>query len=377
MLMLLCSPSVLDGTGEVNPTLVAALIQAAESGHLVGLVSNHPKPVWFGQFFDGSKVAFAQVRGRQSGAFIQSLAGQYSLRPYDVLALAANDTDVHMGKNAGALLLAAGWANSDLVNRLGIRVEDAGQFEEVLGLVTAWPGQWWYAGDTPSLAIHALADLSTYGKSVDQQVFAQKLTATVKHGGSRLQALLSITARSLLMDGVGAQKDLLWGVYPSSNSTNLDEEILSEFTHRLRTTVSRVRFAKPGEPLFIRHWPSQKRSSGGAVNRADPSEQLQTVHLNPVYQRTLAGRHVIVLDDCVTYGVSFAVASGLLIKAGAAKVSGIALGKFGNKLNQYAISINSDPFQAVPAGKFSWSHHGPFPGSSHGSVQTSLQALVP
>jgi hypothetical protein len=179
------------------------------------------------------------------------------------------------------------------------------------------------------------------------------------------------------MDGVGAQKDLLWGVYPSSNSTNLDEEILSEFTHRLRTTVSRVRFAKPGEPLFIRHWPSQKRSSGGAVNRADPSEQLQTVHLNPVYQRTLAGRHVIVLDDCVTYGVSFAVASGLLIKAGAAKVSGIALGKFGNKLNQYAISINSDPFQAVPAGKFSWSHHGPFPGSSHGSVQTSLQALVP
>ena len=47
-------------------------------------------------------------------------------------------------------------------------------------------------------------------------------------------------------------------------SANNDSEVLSDFTHRLRTTVSRVRFAERNQPLFIRHAHSIKRSMAKA-----------------------------------------------------------------------------------------------------------------
>src|SRR5690348_4308907 len=99
------------------------------------------------------------------------------------------------------------------------------------------------------------------------------------------------------MDGFGSELNLVWGVYPSSSSGNDDREILSDFSHRLRTTISRSHFCKKGQPLFIRHTASPKRSYGGGGNRTDPSGQMETIHLNPFYaeNKRLVGKHVIVL----------------------------------------------------------------------------------
>ena len=52
-----------------------------------------------------------------------------------------------------------------------------------------------------------------------QEAFAAKVVGTIKGGGSRLQALLVVTARSLLMDGVAGRANLMWGFYPSAAST--------------------------------------------------------------------------------------------------------------------------------------------------------------
>lgn len=379
MLIVMTSPDAVLKNGKPDPQIVQVLIDAKAAGNPVGLISNHGEPAWFPGVFGASGVQFLQSRGRQSGGIVSENAKKFTLNPFDALVLAVKDEDVQMGKNGGAILVAAGWSSAPQVAALGIRVDGAAQLQEIIHLMVGWAGQWWYSGDAARYKVRALSDLSTMGKDVTQQSFAKRLTATVKGGGARLNALLAVTSRSLLMENVHKQKGLLWGVYPSSNSANDDDEILSDFTHRLRTTVSRVQFSKREKPLFLRHSPSPKRSSGGGGDRTDPSSQILTAHLNPFYKESnrLVGKHVIVVDDCTTYGVSFAVAAALLRKAGAASVTGVALGKFGNQLRYYEIDINSDPFQPVVNGGFTVAEPSWFAGASSGVAQQVLLNLIP
>jgi hypothetical protein len=282
-----------------------------------------------------------------------------------------------MGKNGGAVLVAAGWSNDPAVKALGISVTNAAQLLETFDLISAWTGKWWFVGDGAKYRVRALADLSTINKDQPQTVFAERVKNTVKGGGARLAALAAVTSRSLLMDG-SKTKGQVWGIFPSSASHNDDTDVLSDFSHRLRTTVSRVRYAERGAPLFIRHAPSSKRSSGGSSDRTDPTEQIKTLHLNPFYRASnrLRGKNAIVIDDCTTYGVSFGVAAAFLRKAGAASVTGIALGKFGNQLRHYDIDILSDPFKPVPQSAFKVISATHFASNTSGVTQQALQALI-
>ena len=83
------------------------------------------------------------------------------------------------------------------------------------------------------------------------------------------------------------------------------------------------------------------------------------------------------IDDCTTYGISFAVASAFLIAAGARSVNGIALGKFGNQLGYYEIELATDPFQPVAANGFKIVKQGSFAGKTDSTAQKILQALIP
>lgn len=192
-----------------------------------------------------------------------------------------------------------------------------------------------------------------------------------------LAALLAVTARSLLISNIDQAPDLLWGVYPSSGNTAGTDEVLTDFTHRLRTTTSRVRYAKAGEPLFIRHTASEKRSANKGGDRTDPTGQISTLHLNPYYKGKIRGRNIIVIDDCTTYGVSFGVAAAFLRKAGANSAHGIALGKFGNQLSYYDIALNSDPFAPIPSGQFELKQMSHFSGNTDNTAQQVLQGLIP
>jgi hypothetical protein len=369
------SPGAVLVKGAPDPGIVKMLRAIAGKGHPVGLVSNHAKPAWFDASFAGSYVQFLQQIGRQSGKVVSVNTAHFKLKPYDALVLAGTNEDVQMGKNGEAVLIAAGWSDVPQVRSLGIRVNDASELGAMIDLTENWQGHWWFSMDNSEYRVRALADLSQYNKPVSQQEFSAKLTTTVKKGGPHLTALLAVTARSLLMDG--SQPNLLWGVYPSSHSDNQDAEVLSDFTHRLRTTVSRVQYCKKGEPLFIRHTPSLKRSAGGA-SRLDPSNQLLTMHLNPIYKGSaLRGKNVIVVDDCTTYGASFGVASAFLHKAGAASVTGVALGKFGSQMHEFDISITGDPFAPLSSAGFAFQTPAPAVGKTSGVTQQILLKLIP
>lgn len=379
MLLILTSPAAVLRAGVPDPQLIKVLTDAKAAQHPVAVISNHTQPDWFAAAFGTSGVQFLQTPGRQSGAIISLNAQKFGLNPFDALVLAVKDEDVQMGKNGGAILVAAGWATSTQVKALGIQIQSPQELADIIALTQGWAGKWWYSGATPHYSVHALSDLSQYYKAPSQAEFAKRLTDTVKHGGARLNSLLTVTARSLLIDGFGSQSNLVWGVYPSSSSANDDNEVLSDFTHRLRTTVSRVRLCRRGEPLFIRHTPSPKRSHGAGGDRTDPSDQVRSIHLNPYYKSSnrLKDKHVVVIDDVTTYGVSFGVAAALLRKAGAHAVTGVALGKFGNQLRAYDIDIQSDPYQPIPAGKFKVVDSTTFPGATNAVSQQVLQALIP
>jgi len=372
MIIVLSSPKTVQAYSDNS--LIDSLKDIQLDSHPVGLISNHTEPDWFSAAFDNTNVVFAQFRGRQSGAVIKQIADHYKMEPYNVLVLAGGDEDLRMGKNGGAIVIGAGWCNNRYVRSIGIAAKNADDLKEIVRLTAGWPGNWWYSGSGPTYDIRALADLSTHYTPDDQAQFAKELTSAVKVGGSKLNSLLAITARSLLIDGFGEESGLLWGVYPSSKSLNNDTDVLSEFTHRLRTTVSRVQYSKIGEPLFWRHTPSVKRSAGGSSDRNDPTDQIETIHINPFYKGKIQGKHVVVVDDCTTYGVSFAVATAFLKKAGARKVTGIALGKFGNQLKHRDIEIDSDPF--MPVTKFTFGLTDYFTATTSDDTRYDLTQLV-
>src|SRR5690554_4620316 len=378
MSIIVTSPSFFFDNGNPLVPVIQALAQLSQKNP-VYVVSNHAEPDWFDKCFAGSNVSFMRGYGRQSGNIIDLITTtHHGATSHDVMVLASNKVDLQMGKNGKALLIAAGWAQHPAITDLGIKVSSAQELVDMIDIATAWTGKWWFSGSGGSYDIKALSDLSGFYQSAAQTQFAKDLTDTVKNGGAKLNALLAITSRSLLKDGVENVGDLVWGVYPSSSSNNLDDEILSDFTHRVRTSVSRVRYAKRGEPLFIRHTHSVKRSQSPSSNRFDPSNQVMTLHLNPFYKTKgrLKGKNVYIIDDCTTYGASFGVASAFLKAAGAASVTGIALGKFGNQLHEFNISINSDPFQPVPHDEFSFTQPQILNGTNHPGNQEQLRSIL-
>jgi hypothetical protein len=346
MIVLLLSPASLSGSAKITKQIDETLARLVGPNVAVCVVSNHSKPVWFDERLGGTDVEFIQVHGRQSGGIVRDVAKAAEVATSDVFVLVASNDDLRMAKNGNAIVLSAQWIPESPTGHLGIDVANPVELELIVRVSSDWPGGWWYEGDGDGYDVRALTDLSQIGKSETQQEFAGRIKNVVKDGGANLNALLAVTSRSLLKD-LPPGRELLFGVYPSSDSNNKDSETLSDFTHRLRTTVTRVHFAKRGVPLFVRHMPSVQRHRVQGSDRADPNGQVGTVRINRAYVERIPGRHVVVVDDCVTYGVSFGVAAALLKAAGAASVTGVALGKFGSCIHEYSIELRGEPFKPV------------------------------
>jgi hypothetical protein len=379
MLALITSPAALVVNGSPSKELIGALIKIRAAGNAVGVTSNHAKPAWFDDAFRGTDIIFIATDARQTGEVIRNAARALKVETYDIMVLAVKAEDMQMAKNGRAMLIAAGWTKDRAIAGLGIKVNSAAELENLVNLTEGWTGHWWFEGNAEKYNARALADLSGYGNSITatQKSFASKLTVTVKSGGTQLTALSLLTARSLLIDGIYETEQLLWGVYPSSQVTGGDTEVLSDFTHSLRTTVSLARFAKRDEPLFVRHTASIKRSQDRSSDRTDPSDQIATLHLNPFYKTRLRNRNVVIIDDCTTYGLSFGVAAAFLRAAGAASITGVALGKFGGTMKYYDITITSDPYAPIPPDGYKSKPSVAFAGNTDPRAQQSLIKLIP
>lgn len=351
---LLTSPSVFPDDGAARTELIEALYGVSQFAS-VAVVSNHEQPDWFTEEVDVEQVGFFQIRGRQQGDWLRDHAEKSGVPARQVVVLAGSITDIQMSVNNNALLVGAGWVDDEYIAKTGLKASEPGDIGDLARLYAEWEGRSWYRAAGPGYTVEALCDISTWQKGIEQQRVGELVKDAVKHATPRLNGLLAVAAGSLVRTGIIHEGDLLWGAYPSSASTNEEEEAMCDFTHRLRTSLSRVKLAKRGEPLFWRHQPAPKRSAGQGGDRTDPTSEVESLHLNPFYgkNKRLVDKDVILLDDCTTYGVSMGVAAGFLRKAGARSVSCLAIGKFGRKFDCYDLRLNSSPFRPVEAG--SWS----------------------
>ncbi len=382
-LVILTSTTAVAPGGVAEPDLVTALkTLAGQDDTHVCVVSVHAQPSWFETAFsdndtdDDNKVHFLRWASRQNGAGIQDLSRRNDIPCRDFIVFAATKDDISMAKNGKASVVSKCWGGPNYASKYAIGVDNSAGLVEVIRLMQGWPGQWYYEESEPWYSVRSLVDLSSKYKSSDQVNWARRIKSVIKQGGSRLVSLQVICNRSLWISPDIVQKKSMWGLYPSSKSKNDDSEMLSELVHRLRTGASQMHMAREGSPLFIRHTPSRKRSLGGSGNRNDPSEQVESLHLNPAYEGKIKDRNVIVFDDCTTYGVSFGVAAALLRRAGAASVSCIALGKFGHCLNYYEIEIEQSVFEPIKEGNYSIIEQRPFSRETNDISQATVLDLI-
>lgn len=370
--VVLTSTAVLAPNDRPDSHTIRGLARLSAHQTSVCVISNHALPGWFAPH--EADLTFLSIPARQDGHAVRVIADHFGVQPHQIIVLGASRDDLAMAKNGGATFVAAGWLAGSDAAAYGIRVADVAELDRAVGILAEWAGGWWYSW-RGRYSIHALTDLSGYNQADAQQRFGKRVTAIVKQGGAELPALLALCSRSLFASDFHLAQKGMWGVYPSSAVCEPDGEVLSDFTHRLRTTVARAQFAKRGNPLFVRHQEAPKRSRG-AGDRLDPSAQLASIHLNPFYRGKVAGRTVVVVDDCLTYGLSFGVAEALLRGAGAADVRCVALGKFGNTAHEFEIQVTADPFRPMPPNSFELRRRHTIACEPDRMAQSGLRSLL-
>lgn len=325
----------------VRADVLLELQKLGQAGHAVFCVSNHAQPAWWSAC--GKVVQHRKVYGRQNGKFVSALVAANSgvLRHSDVVVLGTSEEDFLMAVNSRSILLACGWC-IDLdakTKHYGVLVDAPQRLEQVIGFLED-KHPWYFHHHSAFLDVFSLTDAGTKYES-DAQIkrLAQRLQSCLKNGQPIYKNAFRLHLLSSLYTTDGFKSADVWSYYPSSDSNNSGQEIMTEFSELARTTFGK----RNRHPLLIRHRPSVKRHMSGG-DRNDPRSQLETVHLNPDYRDKLAGKTVVVMDDYLTRGVSFGVCASLLQKAGAAKMIGVSMGKFGNASNVYNIEIQGDPF---------------------------------
>jgi phosphoribosylpyrophosphate synthetase len=339
--------------------IVDALKTAKTDGSRAILISNRRKPEWLDDRFDF--IEFLQRPGRQSGAAITRIVEFNRARGLsyaDVLVLGATDTDLQMAVNSQTLLIRCEWVSQlgQQIKRYGVPFSKPQSIPQVIRLLEN-EAPWYFHYESDFLDIRALTNAGTYSE-VDRDAIRliKRLRECLKEGSRQHYKAFNLHLLSGLCKTEIFREAHIWTYYPSSDSDNSGREMMAGFCTTSRETFKRQIHG----PVFVRHKASPKRHIGAFGDRTDPSSQLNTIHINPNYQGRLKGKTVVVMDDYLTYGVSFGVAAALLEKADASKVLCVAMGKFGDRAGLYNIRINtSNIYQPITSYTVSGYHSMP------------------
>lgn len=128
-------------------------------------------------------------------------------------------------------------------------------------------------------------------------------------------------------------------VYPGHNINSLNP-VLATFSADFPKFFKQKQMPQ----LLVRHTDSaDSRLTPGA--KRDIYEQFRTIHVNPEYERTIREKSILVLDDFTTSGCSFETARRMLLQAGARRVVGLAIAKWGMDYTVTRISRGWNPFE--------------------------------
>jgi hypothetical protein len=368
-LILTSKRAIWDDAGNPRLAVVEALRQAHQSGCQTFVVSNHRPPKYWHDFgfLKFNECGFSPPR--RAGEIVGKILGvnrDKGLQHRDIIVLGADDEDMLMAVNSRSLLIRCEWATPlpDKISRYGVPFLNPSSLPTVLRLLEG-RAPWYFIHPGNFLDVFAQTNAGTkYETDAKMIRLVDRLRSRLKTGSIPFAKSFTLHFLSSVYNTEGFEDVDVWSYYPNSDSDNDESEIIATFSNQARITYKK----RSNGPLFIRHKKSPRRHLGGG-DRTDPTLQLETIHLNPAY-KNLSGKTVAVLDDYLTYGVSFGVAAAILQAAGAKKVIAIALGKFGACAKCYNITVNSDPFS--PLKDFSIGNYSTMTGEYHAEAQTEF-----
>lgn len=332
-----------EGIPEILKTL-------SENGIAPVIVSNRSRPEWFSEIAESTQ--FVTERKRQDGNFIPHLIEinkSHDLSHNEIVVLGATAEDMQMATNSKSLLVRCEW--SEEVFQMGCYGVAWKKPATLLKLAKYLDDQipWYFQSRTDEYKMFALTNAGTYSASQDEVAAANEIRSVLKNGSLDKRNRLLLHMMSSIYRTDEFSKADVFGYYPSSKSQNEGSEIMAEFCRYARENFKK----RYKHPIFIRHTAAVARHSRSG-DREDPTSQIESIHLNPFYKGKLAGKKVIIMDDYLTYGVSFGVARSLLLKVGAEEVVCMALGKFGSQARAYSIDLgDQDVFAPMTATQYS------------------------
>ncbi len=340
--IILSKNTLVSNLGSENHSfLISALNELHVRGIKLITISKDKKPPDFNKYFPN--IIFIQKPHRQSSGVARQTLVDNGCEIDRSLVLATSDEDIIMASNSKIFSLTAAWSD-----RLGEKtkyamgIQNPNSLPKILEYLNG-SNPWFSIADYENdFSIYSLINAGDYNSLPELAGLTQRIKENLKEGTNSYHNVF----RFILVSSILKTTDLLdvnyWGFYPSSKSKPWTDEIIYKYYEYAKFASCNT---GKKEPLFIRTKNAPKRSLGEVANRLDPNNQLDTLVLNPYYKGKLRDKKVAVIDDFTTNGTSFWVAYSLLKRAGAKSVRGIAMGKFGCKLQKYQIDLSSrNPF---------------------------------
>jgi len=274
----------------------------------------------------------------------------------DIIIIGAAEKDFHMSVNSRVFYAVAGFEIEDFGSErwhgYGYQlrnIDDFTHFVRKLAVLAGLEREWFIdyeiAPDQHLLSLMTTNTTTNYENTQEEKLVIDALTKAIKgKGGSpgRFHKLVSFFTLSLFSYFKDIDVDV-WGIAPSSDSTNL-EGTMYHVKELARTLLSKG--VRNLGPLIIRHTSIQKRHTRDWQwkNHDNCGSLFQSIHLNPAYKNKLKGATVVLIDDITTTGDTLEACRALLVAAGAAKIYLVTIGKFGPRYFMYDIALRGDIF---------------------------------
>jgi Haloacid dehalogenase-like hydrolase len=280
----------------------------------------------------------------------------FEIQGNEIVWLGDSNLDMRSAVNARILYFNAGWSQPNYP--YGINLSAPALLPLYLSEFFVKPVSWYWefnGTDGQGQRVIAKAMMDTRGAGIS--ALQNDLVGVLK--GSRNPRIGPMMLRdfvflhfvgSLFGDSFYHEIDT-WTAYPSSRRGV--NPALGTLVN-LAAKLFRERYV---EDLLVRH--TVATDSGEARLRQEPvdfSNQSNTMQLNPEHRQRIRGQFVVVIDDFTTDGYSGECARLLLLKAGAAKVACINIGKYGRYNSVISLTPNHawDPYEPTehPANAF-------------------------
>jgi hypothetical protein len=276
--------------------------------------------------------------GKRKGSpeWIYEAARRIGCEHHQLLCIGDDELMWRSAINAATIYIHSGWSAPQPEGVTALLAPTPTAARRFLNNYLLQPPRWEYSLDLKeeSLYFRSLlgADVrlpaSTPPSFTLQDVFTYNLR--VKVGPLKaVDALMLHAMTSLYLEGL-IQRNSLFAVYPSSKPGKISP-ILQEFLK----PASKLFHGYFRDDLLVRAVQAVDSSMEKAAARKEgrppnipDTNQINTVHVNPAYRKTIKGRPVIVFDDFTTTGQSLEWARNLLYAAGAAQVILLTIGKY-------------------------------------------------